>query len=162
MLDVIHEGERLEWRVGAAAADAGEFTGRGVEGGHRRRGCGAFHERIKAAAIERVAVILHVGLGIAAAEGDGFPDVDRLVGADRRTADFGAEETTERECLIAQNFGVEAEARGAGEQFVFRIKREQFRSDVGLLAIGAGGDEEANEGFYVPAGAHEFAGEPVE
>ena len=162
MLDVIHQGERLERRIGSAATDAGEFARGSVESGHGRRGRGALDKRVKAAAVERVAVVLHVGFGVAAAEGDGFPDVDRLVGADRRAADFRAEETAERERLIAQNFGVEAEARGAGEQFVFRIKREQFRRDVGILAIGAGGDEQANEGFYVPAGAHELAGEPVE
>ena len=111
VLDVIHQGERLERRIGSAATDAGEFARGSVESGHGRRGRGAFDKRVKAAAVERVAVVLHVSFGVAAAEGDGFPDIDRLVWADRRAADFGAEETTERERLIAQNFGVEAEAR---------------------------------------------------
>lgn len=52
VLHVVHEREGLERSVGAAAAGARDLARRGVEGGHRRGGRGAFPKRVETAAVQ--------------------------------------------------------------------------------------------------------------
>ena len=63
--------------------------------------------------------------------------------------------------VVADELGRETEARPAGEEAVLRIALEEIGGDAGGLAIGGGGDDEAGEGFDVPAGIDEIGGEMV-
>ena len=161
-LDVVHESEGLQGGVAAFALEAIAFAIGGVEGSHVRGRGGAFPEGVEAAAVEGFAMVLDVVFGVAAAEGDGFPDVFGLIGADAFAAHGGGEEAGEEEGLIANDFGVEAEAGAAGEELVFGVSLEVFGGELSALAIGVGGDDAGDEFFHVPAVFAEGDSEPVE
>ena len=157
--DVVHEVEGLHGSVGAGFADdAGLATG-GVEGHHHGRRDGAFPERVEAAAVEVVAVALSV---VHVLHGGLFPESGGLIGHDGRATDLFGEQAGGEEGLVADGFGGQAEAGASCEEAVFGVAGDQIGRGGGGLAIGCGGDHQANHGFDVPVGADEFGGEPVE
>ena len=162
MLDVIHQDKGLQGRVAALAADAEGLAAGGVEGGHVGRRGGAFPEGVEAASVEGVAGVLLVNAGVAAAVGDGFPDVLGLVGAHAFAAERVVHQTTDEEGVVAHDFGVEAVAGGAAEQAILGVGGEQFGADAGVLAVGGRGDDGLHEALHVPAFLLEGGGEPVE
>ena len=82
--------------------------------------------------------------------------------ADGRAAELWAEESGDREGVIADGFCVEAEARAAGEEAVLIVAVPRLRRDAGRLAVGGGQGDEAVKVFHAPAVCDEFDGEPVE
>ena len=117
-LDVIEGDEGGEGGVGEVAAGAEGFADGGVEDLHRRVGGGAFPDGVEGAAVEAVAFVLLVEAGVRALHGDGFPDVGGLVGADGGAAFLIDEEAGGVEGHVADLFGIEPMAWGAGEEFV--------------------------------------------
>ncbi len=160
--DVVEGGEGLERGVGAFAEDGAGLAAGGVEDVHERGWCGALPEGVEAAAIQGVAGIALVAAGVALGHGDGFPDAFRLVGFDAGTADGGVEQVRDGEGVIADHFGIHAEAWAAGEKAVGGIAGDFFGGDGGGLAIGGGGDHEPEQVLDIPATGLEFDGEPVE
>ena len=129
VLDVVEELEGLHRRVAAFAAGAALFAVGRVEVAHEGRRGGALEEAVKAAAVERRAVVLQVVARVAVAVADGFPDVWRLVGAHTATAHFEIDETADKERVVADLLGIKAHTRPAGEQTIFGIEAEEVRFD---------------------------------
>ena len=151
-LGAVEKYERLEGGVrGVAAGDADHALG-DVEGFEHGRGAGASPESVDTAAIECFAF----------AGGRGFEGLGDVVGVDGRAADFFHEEAAGGEGLVADHFGGEAVTRTAGEPDIFRIVGHDLGSGEAALAVGLREDDGFMQGFHVPAGADEFAGEPVE
>ena len=151
-LRAVEKHEGLEGGVrGVAAGDADHALG-DVEGFEHGRGAGASPERVHTATIEC----------FACAGGRGFEGFRDVVGVNGRAADFFHEEAAGGEGLVADHFGGEAVTRTAGEPDIFRIVGHDLGSGEAALAVGLREDDGFMQGFYVPAGADEFAGEPVE
>ena len=74
-------------------------------------------------------------------------DTVGLCREDAWAAHFVDEQSAGAEANIANNFGIEAQARLVGEEFVSWVDGGQFRAGAGGLAIGGGGDDEAVEVF---------------
>ncbi len=85
-----------------------------------------------------------------------FPQAGRLVGGDRCAADLFVEQAGDRQGLVADEFGGEADARPAREETVIRVFSVKLGRDVGGSAVGGAGDDEALHGFDVPVTLHEL------
>src|SRR5205814_5703075 len=116
-LNVIQQGQGLQRRARALAADDADIPLSGVECQHCWRRDGAFPKSVEAAAMEVVPMALLV-FGIAHRD---LPEAGRLIRFDARPANFFGEKSTRGESLIAEHLGGEAARRGASEEFVFRI-----------------------------------------
>ena len=91
-------------------------------------GRGALEERVEAAAVERVARVLLVVAGVAAAEADRLPDVRRLVRLHALAAHRAGSSGRETNSALSRSyFGIEPEARAAGEQAVLGIDAQRAR-----------------------------------
>ena len=149
-LGVVECDQCLQRRVGAFAADGASFTRGGVEDFHRGRWGGTFDERVETASIEAFAGVPFVVAGVAAEHRDRFPDSFGLVRLHAGTAQLGDEQAARRQCVIADHFGIHAEARAARQQFIGRILFKLFLRRDSRLAVRRRGDEQLEEPFDVP------------
>ena len=94
--------------------------------------------------------------------GGGLERFGDVVREDGRATDFFHEQAAAGERLIADHLGGETMTRPTGEPEVFRIVGHDLGRGETALAVGLGEDDGFEESFYVPAGADEFTGEPVE
>lgn len=159
---LVHEEEGLEGSVGAlATGDAGVAAG-GIEDGHLGWGHATLPEGVDGAALGGGVGVCDELVREGAGEGDSFPESVGLRGFDAAAAYFGVENAGDVEELVADNFGVEADAGAAGEEAVFGVGLEVDRATGGGLLVGLGEDYFLHEGFDVPTGIDELKGEVVE
>ena len=156
---VVEEGEGLEGGVAAGAFDDAGHAGGGVEVDEAGVGGAAFEDDVEAAAVFFLADGDGVVVLLAA---DFFPEAVGLRRIDGGAAFFGAEEAGDGEGVVADGFGVEAEAGAAGVEVVGVVFFDEFGGEGGVLAEGGGGGDEAEEFFHGPAVFHEGDGEVVE
>ena len=159
---VVEGDEGLEGGVGAVAADGAGFAAGSVEDVHVGGVGHALPEVVEGAAIEIFTGILDVFAGVRAGKADDVPDVLGLIGASAGATSFGGECAAGGEGVIADHFGVHAEARASAEEGVGAVEFEFSRGGDGGLAIGSGRDDEFEELLGIPTGFAEFDGEPVE
>ena len=124
---VIEQCEGLERRVGTDAARAGAEAVGGIENGERwmRRGTPEM-------SVESAAVALFAGAGFPGAFH--LAEVHDAVGlrrVDGRATEFRGEQTARGEGDIADDFGIEAQAVLAREQFVDGVDLGEFGADAG-------------------------------
>ena len=145
--------------IGAIAFGGTFFASWGIESSETGVEKASLPPSVKSSAVLAFAWI---GLIISHGKVEIFPIAIGLIGADAGAPDFGNEETGNGEGIIANEFGIDAEAALAGEFAVVRIGGEEFRGDRGDLAVGVTGDDAADHPLHIPAAVHEFAGEPIE
>ena len=79
-----------------------------------------------------------------------LPQAGRLIRADAFAAELAIQKAADGERVVANHFGIHAEARAASEQTVVGVALEQLWGEGGGLAVGRGRDEEAEDGFDIP------------
>ena len=141
---VVHKDERLERRLRALAEEGADLAVGRVEGGERRVVGRAAPEDIHAASVEIAALVLLVG-GV-----DAVPDAGRLVGLHAGPADLRVEQARDGERVVADEFGVEPDARSAGEQPVVGIFLQLRWRHRGRLPIGRARHHQPDQRLHVP------------
>lgn len=130
---VIEQGEGLQRGVAAGAAD---------DAGHARGGIkvhkagiwrAALEHDIKAAPVFLFASTDFVGVLLAT---DLFPETVRLRRVNGWTAFFGAEQTSDSQGIVANGFGLQAEAWTASIEVIGIVFLNQLGRERGILAEG--------------------------
>ena len=157
---IVEQGERLQRSIGTGASHRARRAGGGVEIDEARVRRAALPHGVETAAIRVFSGAQVVGHLVAADLV--VPETGGLKRADGRAAERWAEESADREGVIADGLRVEAEARAAGEEAVLIVAGPRLRRDARRLAVGGGQGDEAVKVFHAPAVCDEFDGEPVE
>lgn len=159
---LVHEEERLERGVGALAAGDAGVSGGGVEDCHLGWSKAAFPKGVDGAALGGRVLVGDEFIGEGTGKGYAFPEAIGLWGFDAATTHFGVEDAGDVEELVADDFGVEADAGAAGKEAVFGVGFEVDRISGGGLLVGLSENYFLDEGFDIPTGFDEFEGEVVE
>src|SRR5215831_2733234 len=122
---IIHEVQCLERGVRPRNSHGTGLTVGGIKGRHGRRRDSPFPVGVKASAILLFSLVRLIGSSI---ESDLFPQSRRLVGFYRRAPDLLYQQTGNRQCLIANRLGGQAESRSASQETVFGILFKQLGS----------------------------------
>ena len=154
---IVERDESVQRRIGARDLDGADLAGAGIE--ECRRADDPAPKHVETAAVELVAVAWGVGF---LSEGGFFPNARRLVGLHRGASALVDQEARGGEGLIANHPRRETIARAAGEEAIFRVMLVSGRGDARRLTIRGARDDEAVEGFGVPAALEVFGREPIE
>ena len=142
----------MQRRVGARTARCANLAARRVESREGRIRADAAPKSVHGAAVKLRSFadrpFVHADLG--AQEAQFFPEIRHLHRIHARSADLRIEQPAHRQRLVADHFGVHPEARAAGEQTVEQVLLEKLIVGDGALAIRGGGDDEAEDVFYIP------------
>ena len=155
---IIHQGQCLQRCVGSRLAHGAHFAQGRVKRHHRRRGHGSFPESIQTAPVQVLIPVLNVVIRPAQV----FPQPFRLIGLNRRAANFLRQQPADCQGLVTNHFSRQAHPRSSCQQAILRILLKQFRSYSGRLPIGCAHDNHLLQRVDVPAGADELGGQPVE
>ena len=144
--------ERLERGVGALAVDGAVFAGRGIEVIHAGGRGGALPEGVHAAAVEAFAGVALVIAGVAFRHGHGVPDAVGLIGPHAGAADFVRPAGRRRSGRSRAPSRRPCGSAGRGARSLLAGSLGQLPGvTLRLLAVGGGGDDEAEEFLHVPA-----------
>ena len=161
-LDVVHQGQRLQRRVGPLAAGGAILAAGGVENLHRRRRGGPFPERVHAPPIQRVAlVLLEIGR-VARRVTDRLPNAGRLIRLHARAALLLDQQAAQRQGAVADHLRVEPEPRPSRYQAIVPVPPIRLRRGDRGLSIGRTGDDQLLHVLDVPAAFDELGGQPIQ
>ncbi len=133
---VVHQNESLQRRVGHRTARHAFLPVGCIES---RKGCRrhcSLPERIHAAPVEILTVVLNVGLHReSVSESQFLPQTRRLVGQHAPSSDLRHEQAAHGERVITNQFSLQPKARPARKQPVFRVFLDHCTSRPGRLPV---------------------------
>jgi hypothetical protein len=141
---IVHQHKRLQRRAGAGPLRGTDLTAWSIERGERRVMHRPFPINIHSAPIKvRAMTLLIFRIGH-------VPQTGWLVGFYTFPANLAIQQTADREGVVTNELGFEAQTRAAREQAIIRIAFQQSRRDRRALTISSGGNNQPHQRFQIP------------
>ena len=156
--DVVHQCQCLQWSVGSRRPNHAGLASAGVKSQHRGVRYGSLGIRVETATVKVAAG----GLVVVCRGGDFLPKALGLVRPDRGAPDSLVEKARSEECLVADDLCRKPVTRCPCQKSVLRVTFQLGGGHSRGLAVGAAGDNQADDGFHVPVVVVKLGCQPVE